>query len=476
MAKTQNAAHEVNFDGLVGPTYNHAATAPGGPGNLASQANRGRPSNPRAAALEGLKKAETVMRLGIRQAVLPPLVRPNLTRLFRMGLIKDEALLRADDFDALARHLARHAAVAPHLLAAAFSGASIWAANSATVSPSPDTGDHRVHFTPANQSRSYHRSQETEETFGLLAQVFGDSKHFVCHDPLPSTYQIGDEGAANHLRLTTRHGAEAMNVFVYGRGGFEEPIAGQKYFPRQTLEASQAVARLHELEAFNTYYLRQNPDAIDAGIFHNDVIATANLDVLFYHELAFADPVRAISDLKEGFHALTAGKAGLHAIEVSKEDISLDDAAASYLFNSQLLTDRAGKMVLIAPRQCQYVDRVRRYLDKVKERSGGAISRYELVDVPSSMRSGGGPACLRLRVVLTPVQQNAIAGRVVLDDELLKELIALVEADYPVEVDDRKFVDASFLKACFDIARNIYKILDLKPAGIEYSLNCATCC
>jgi succinylarginine dihydrolase len=465
MAK-QDPAHEVNFDGLVGPTYNHAATAPGGPGNLASAFSRGRPSNPRAAALEGLKKAKTVMRLGIRQAVLPPLVRPNLARLFRMGLIKDKALLHADDFDALARHLADRAAAAPHLLAAAFSGSSIWAANSATVSPSPDTDDQRVHFTPANQSRSYHRSQEAEETFGLLTQVFGDSEHFVCHDPLPSTYQIGDEGAANHLRLTTRHGTRGMNVFVYGRGGFEEPAAGQKYFPRQTLEASRAVARLHGLDASSTYYVCQNPDAIDAGVFHNDVIATANLDVLFYHELAFADPVRAVSDLKEGFRALTKGKAALRTIEVSKEDISLGDAATSYLFNSQLLTDRAGKMVLIAPRHCQYVDSVRRCLDRIKERSGGTISRHEFIDVPSSMRNGGGPACLRLRVVLTPAQQNAINGRVMLDDELLRELTDLVEADYPTEVDERTFVDASFLKTCFDIARNIYKILGLKPAGI----------
>src|SRR5256885_6798285 len=350
---TQDTAHEVNFGGLVGPTYNHAATSPGGPGNLASEASRGRPSNPQKAALEGLAKAKTVMRLGVKQAVLPPLVRPNLTRLFRMGLIKDPALLHADDFDALARHLARHAAVAPHLLAAAFSGASIWTANCATVSPSSDTPDHRVHFTPANQSRAYHRSQETDEAQALLAQIFADPKHFVCHDALPSIYQIGDEGAANHLRMTIRHGAQAMNVFVYGRGGFEEPAEGRKYFPRQTLEASRAVARLHGLDAFCTYYARQSPEAIDSGIFHNDVIATANLDLLFYHELAFADRVRTISDLKEGFRALTNGKTALRTIEVSKDEVSLEDAATSYLFNSQLLNDRAGKMVLIAPRQCQ---------------------------------------------------------------------------------------------------------------------------
>ena len=155
------------------------------------------------------------------------------------------------------------------------------------------------------------------------------------------------------------------------------------------------------------------------------------------------------------------------AFKLVDVNLPFDSTVRSYLFNSQLLNDGAGKMVLIAPRQCQFIDSTRRYLEKLKKRSGGALRRIVFVDVPSSMRSGGGPACLRLRVVLTAAQQKAMTGRVVLDDELLKELTALVEADYPTEIDDRRFVDASFLKTCFAIARRMYQILGLKPAGID---------
>lgn len=455
-----SAAREINFDGLAGPTFNYAASAPKGPGNLASEASRGRPSNPRAAALEGLAKARMVRDLGIGQAILPPLVRPKLEPLFRLGLIQDAGLLKADDPDALAKHLARHAAVAPHLLAACFSGASIWTANWATVSPSSDSEDGKVHFTCANQSRSFHRSLEAEDATGVLRQIFiGDL--FRVHDPLPRSYAMGDEGAANHLRFAPSHGDKGLNVFVYGRGGFEEPDGAHRNLPRQTLEASRAIARLHGLDPFRTLFVRQNPDAIDAGIFHNDVISTGNLDLLFHHEQAFADSTRALADLSEAYRALCGGE--LRRIMVPADAVSLEDAAVSYLFNSQIVNDAKGNTVLIAPRQCQTVARVRAFLDAGLT----GIDAVRFADVPGSMRGGGGPACLRLRVVLTPAQEAALKGRVMLDDALLAELTDLVEKTYPTEVDDRRFADAVFLKSCFDINRRLYSLLGLTPAGLE---------
>jgi succinylarginine dihydrolase len=463
----RDEASEWNFDGLVGPTYNHSATAPGGPGNFASQANRGRPTNPKAAALEGLKKAETVMRLGVRQAVLPPLLRPNLTRLYRMGLIQDPGLLRADDFGALAAHLARRANQAPHVLAACFSGSSVWTANWATVSPSIDTGDGKVHFTPANQSRSFHRSMEAEEVYHLLKQVFPPGDHFAFHEPLPATYQTGDEGAANHLRLASHHGSKGVNIFIYGRGGFEEPDRVRVHLPRQTLEASRAVARLHGLDPYYTLYVRQNPLAIDAGIFHNDVISTVNLDLFFYHELAFADRVRTMSDISEAFRMLTDGKGTLRTIEVGENEVPIGDASVSYLFNSQLVNGRDGSIVLIAPRQCEFIPTVRRFLDTIQQRKDGMLDNVVYADVPSSMRSGGGPACLRLRVVLTPEQEKAISGRVILDDDLLGDLRDFIEHNYPTDVEDRLFMDASFLKKCFETSRGLYEVLDLSPATFD---------
>jgi succinylarginine dihydrolase len=460
-----STANEINFDGLVGPTYNYAATAPGPPGNLASRANRGKPSNPRAAALEGLAKATVVRDLGTKQAVLPPLVRPKLEPLFRLGLIKDRGLLGADDPAALARHLARHATAAPHLLAACFSGASLWTANWGTVSPSADTEDGRVHFTPANQSRSFHRSLEAEDAGKVLKQIFFEDKFFSIHDPLPNNYAIGDEGAANHLRLAAEHAAKAVNVFVYGRAGFEEPDREHLYLARQTLEASRAVARLHELDPHFSIFVRQNPAAIDAGIFHNDVIASANLDLLFYHEQAYSESTRTICDITEAFRSLPNGGA-LRTIEVRKEDVSLEEAAVSYLFNSQIVNDDSGRTILIAPRQCAVVPSVRRLLEKLKKLGPEGLDEIVFVDVPSSMRSGGGPGCLRLRVVLTQEQVAATQGRVILDDALLSELTALIETEYPVQVDERMFAEEEFLTNCFDVARRVYALLGLKPAGL----------
>jgi len=461
----RNSASEMNFDGIVAPSYNHATTAPGGPGNLASAANRGRPSNPRAAALEGLTKVKELMDIGVRQALLPPLVRPNLRALYRLGLIKDAGLLHADDTDALARHLARYSTAAPHLLAASFSGAAVWTANWATISPSADTADpRRLHITPANQSRSFHRSLESEETLPIFRQIFNDPEHFEVHDPLPSSYAVGDEGAANHLRLVPRHGEKAVNIFVYGRDGFAEPDSNRRHLARQTLEASRAISRLHELDPFFTIFLRQNPNAIDAGIFHNDVIATANLDLLFYHEFAFVDPARAISDVCEAYRVLTNGKS-LRLIMVPNDEVSLEDAAVSYLFNSQIVNDRDGRTILIAPAQCQFVPSVNRFLQTLQNQQGPPFDEIKFVHVPSSMRSGGGPACLRLRIILTNKQEKAISGRVFLTTELWQELVSLVTAEYPTEVSEWMFTDETFLKTCFNTTRRIYEILGLAPIG-----------
>jgi succinylarginine dihydrolase len=46
-------AHEVNFDGIVGPTHNYAGLSYG---NVASMKHKLSASNPRRAALEGLEK------------------------------------------------------------------------------------------------------------------------------------------------------------------------------------------------------------------------------------------------------------------------------------------------------------------------------------------------------------------------------------------------------------------------------------
>ena len=73
--------------------------------------------------------------------------------------------------------------------------------------------------------------------------------------------------------------------------------------------------------------------------------------------------------------------------------------------------------------------RVRPYLDGVVG-AGRPIQSVHFVDVRQSMRNGGGPACLRLRVPLTTLERGVLRGRVVLDDELDTALEAWIGSHY----------------------------------------------
>jgi succinylarginine dihydrolase len=401
-------ASEVNFDGLVGPTHNYAGLSHG---NLASQRSKHRASNPRAAALEGLAKMKLLASLGVRQAVLPPHERPDVCALRRLGFAGSDAdvLWKARQQD-------------PVLLAACCSASAMWAANAATVSPSADTSDGRVHFTPANLVSQAHRSLEAPTTSRILRAIFPDPDHFVHHPPLPAATAFGDEGAANHVRLANEHGVPGIELFVYGRSA-DASALGPRLFPaRQTREASRAVARLHDLPAGHVVFAQQNPAAIDRGVFHNDVACVGNEDVLLYHEEAFADP-RPLLD------GLAARVPGLAALGVSAAELSLDDAVKTYLFNSQLVTLPDGSMALVAPSECAEYDAAQRVIAGVLA-AGTRLRHVHYAHVRQSMSNGGGPACLRLRVVLTEAQLARVTPGVLLTAPLYDELVRWVQRHY----------------------------------------------
>ena len=406
-------AREFNFDGLVGPSHNHAGLSLG---NVASVANSRAPSNPRAAALEGLAKMHVLAQRGVAQAVLPPHRRPDFALLRALGFCGTDADV-----------LQRTARDAPVLLAAAWSAASMWSANAATVSPSPDTADARLHLTVANLNSKLHRAQEHGQTRRILQAIFRDSAQYVVHPALPGTPAMSDEGAANHGRLCAMHDAPGVEVFVYGRSEFEPARMRPARFPaRQTLEAGQAIARCHLLAPQRTVFLQQNPLVIDQGVFHNDVISVMNRDVLFYHEAAFADEDCSLQAL----HAAVAPLGfALRTVRVATAAVPVADAVGSYLFNSQLLCRAGGDMTLVVPRECEENPVVARYLDQLVG-SGGPIDEICVVDLRQSMRNGGGPACLRLRVVLTPEQALGMHQGVLLTDALYRALVAWVERHY----------------------------------------------
>jgi succinylarginine dihydrolase len=440
-------AYEVNFDSIVGPTHNYAGLAYG---NLASQKHGQSASNPKAAALEGLGKMKLLMDLGVKQAVLPPHERPDFAALRRLGFNGSEneildAAYRAD----------------PALLASCYSASAMWAANAATVSPSADSGDGRVHFTPANLISQFHRSLETATTGAILWRIFGDSRHFVHHPALPATLPLADEGAANHSRLAGNYGEAGVELFVYGRRALDASAAQPRRFPaRQAREASAAIARLHPLAPGSVILAQQDPEAIDAGVFHNDVIAVGNLNVLLCHERAFLDRQAMLGALRKAFAKQCGGE--LVVIEAAEGELSVQEAVSSYLFNSQLVTLPEGGMALIAPRECAESEAVQRFMERIVGGSG-PLEAVHYVEIRQSMRNGGGPACLRLRVVLTEAELAAMHQGVLLTAELYEQLLRWVERHYRDRLVPEDLRDPGLAEESLGALDELTKLLSLGP-------------
>ncbi|WP_298444193.1 N-succinylarginine dihydrolase [uncultured Ferrimonas sp.] len=402
---------EANFDGLVGPSHNYAGLSVG---NLASQNHANAKSNPKAAALQGLDKMLALHDLGMMQGILAPQSRPDLTSLRQMGFHGSNA-------DVLAKAHQQ----APQLLAACYSASSMWSANAATVSPSVDSADNKVHFTPANLVNKLHRAIEHEQTGRTLQAVFNDDNHFVHHSALPSHDALGDEGAANHTRLCRDYGERGLQLFVYGKSAYDVSKPQPQRFPaRQTLEASQAVARLHQLDGKHTLFLQQNPAIIDQGVFHNDVIAVGNHNMLFCHQQAFLNQSQALDKVKNAF-----GDSPLYIEQVSTEEVSIEQAVKSYLFNTQIITLSNGEMALIAPTECLEQPQVAAYLADLPNRNQ-PIRKVHFFDVKQSMQNGGGPACLRLRVALSAQEQSAVNQHCVMNAAKHQQLSQWVNKHY----------------------------------------------
>ncbi|HYC95502.1 MAG TPA: N-succinylarginine dihydrolase [Sphingomicrobium sp.] len=412
-----SAIREINFDGIVGPSHNYAGLSLG---NLAAMRNAGSVSQPRAAALQGIDKMRSNLALGLAQGIFLPQPRPARAWLEELGASIEEAEL--------------------HIAANAMSASAMWAANAATVSPAPDTGDGKCHLTVANLKTMPHRSHEWPATLAQLRLAFASSA-FAVHGPVPPAF--GDEGAANHMRLAPSHGEAGVEVFVYG-------LSGGPFPARQHVEASKAIARLHRLDPQRTIFAAQSEEAIAAGAFHNDVVAVANGPVLFAHEKAFADRGALVSEL-------SAKMPGLELVEVSDAEVPLADAVRSYLFNAQLVTPPDGGMTLVAPTECRDTPSVAAWIERHLA-SNGAIRRVEYVDVRQSMANGGGPACLRLRVACDPAD---VDPRFLVDDAKLDLLANVIATYWPEEIMSAD-IQASALIADIERARNaLVEALDL---------------
>jgi succinylarginine dihydrolase len=381
---------EINFDGIVGPSHNYAGLSLG---NLASTRNAGAVSQPRAAALQGIDKMRANLALGLPQGIFLPHPRPDRAWLAELGTTIGEA--------------------DPALVANAMSASAMWAANAATVSPAADSGDGKCHLTVANLRTMPHRSHEWPATLAQLRLAFA-SDAFAVHGPVPAAF--GDEGAANHMRLAPSHDEPGIEVFVYG-------VSGGAFPARQNLEASKAIARLHRLDPERVIFAEQSEEAIAAGAFHNDVVAVANERVLFAHEQAFADKAALLS-------ACEKLVPGFEYVEVPAAEVPLKDAIRSYLFNAQLVTPPRGEQTLIVPSEARETASVWGWIERHLA-GNGPIRRVEVVDVRQSMANGGGPACLRLRVVTDPAN---VDPRFEVDEAKLDRIADVVRRHWPEQI------------------------------------------
>ena len=408
---------EINFDGIIGPSHNYAGLSFG---NLASTRNAGHVSQPRAAALQGVEKIRSNLRLGLAQGIFLPLPRPNRAWLADLGTTIDEA--------------------EPALAANALSASAMWAANAATISPAPDTTDGRCHLTVANLRTMAHRSHEWPATLAQLQLAFANDA-FAVHGPVPPAF--GDEGAANHMRLAPSHGEPGLEIFVYG-------VSGGAFPARQHIEASKAIARRHGLDPERTLFAAQSEEAIAAGAFHNDVVAVANERVLFTHELAF-------SDRDAVYSACERAVAGFELVEVPAGEVPLADAVSSYLFNAQLVTPPDGETTLIVPEEARETPSVWDWIERHLA-GNGPIRRVEVVDVRQSMANGGGPACLRLRVVADPA---TIDPRFLVDEASLDRMAEVIAREWPEEIDRRELRDPDLIRDIEDARTALLAALDL---------------
>ncbi|MCD2323693.1 N-succinylarginine dihydrolase [Sphingomonas sp. IC-56] len=393
---------EINFDGIIGPSHNYAGLSPG---NLAATRSHGAVSRPRAAALQGISKMRANLRLGLVEGILLPHARP--------------------DHQWLASLHTRYEEASDHLRAQALSASAMWAANAATVSPAPDTADGRCHLTVANLATLPHRSHEWPETLAQLRIAFANDA-FRVHAAVPPPF--GDEGAANHMRLAGGHDRPGIEVFVFG-------VPGGAFPARQHREASEAIARGHGLDRARTFFAQQSPEAIEAGAFHNDVVAVANGLVLFAHEQAFADTASFYAGLR-------AALPEIEIVEVPASQVSLEDAIRSYLFNAQLVTLPGGDTALIVPEEARDTPSVWRWLQE-HVAGNGPIRRVEVVDVRESMGNGGGPACLRLRVVADP---RTVDPRFLVDEAKLDSIGEVIERYWPEAIKSDDLGDADLIR------------------------------
>lgn len=410
--------YEVNFEGLPSPLHLYSGL---GQGNFASKNNKGGKSYPQKAALQSLTKIKLLKSLGIKEYLIPPQNRlSNLT--INPKYFEQEEKLRQ-----------------------LISSSNMWVANAATMSPSLDCKDNKTHFTIANLLSNPHRALESDYTQRFFEKIFEDSNINI-HPPLREF----DEGGANHTRLCPQYNSEGLEIFVYGFD--DNPQISPIIRARQSKKACEQIIENHQIK--NHLIIKQNPEAIAKGVFHNDVISTGNLNFFMYHQKAFE--TNAIEQIHHQYKKIF----GHDLIDLEISELSIEDCVKSYIFNSQIVGSNS--MTMLAPAECKENQIIKDFIEKkIIQNPKIPINQVLFLDLEQSMQNGGGPACLRLRAVLKQEEINSIKAKIEFNDELFASLESWIEKYYPESFELNDLRDKDFLEQIQQAYKALDKMIEL---------------
>jgi succinylarginine dihydrolase len=122
-----------------------------------------------------------------------------------------------------------------------------------------------------------------------------------------------------------------------------------------------------------------------------------------------------------------------------------------------------GRMALIAPTDCQEVPSVHGFIRELLSRGRTPVVQAHYFDLKQSMRNGGGPACLRLRVVLSPEEVGLLPPGVVLNDTTYPVLVAWVRRHYRDRLSHADLADPALLEESRRALDELTRLLGTGP-------------
>jgi len=117
-------------------------------------------------------------------------------------------------------------------------------------------------------------------------------------------------------------------------------------------------------------------------------------------------------------------------------------------------------MALIAPVEAQKNRAAQETIDRIVDESN-PISAVHYVDVRQSMRNGGGPACLRLRVMLDEREIAAMHQGVLFTDRLYQSLRSWIKRHYRERLSHEDLADPKLLEESRTALDELTRLLDL---------------